>query len=137
MKSLLAFVSVVVMASVAGASARAACPPGTDDPACTASGDNFGPATASRPVLTSDPDSDTLNRRITAHNEAIDAENQAAQARYQAQLAAYEDEKRAQASAYAAQLAEHDAKVAADKAAWAAHRLNCAAGDNSRCDASR
>jgi len=122
MRSLCVLASALALAGSIGASANAAP-------------DDIGPATETvgKVFVTTDPASDLLNKKITAHNDAIEAENQAAQARYQGQLADYEAEKKAQAAAYTAQLAEHDAKAAADMAAWAAHQPNCAVVDNDRC----
>jgi Skp family chaperone for outer membrane proteins len=125
MKSLFILASTLALAGVIGAAANAA-------PA------DVGPATENLGVVgkvfvTTDPASDMLNSKITAHNDAIEAENQAAQATYQAQQAQYEAEKKAEADAYTAQLAEHDAKVAADMAAWHARVKACEDGDRSQC----
>jgi hypothetical protein len=97
---------------------------------------DIGPATTEtvgKVFVTTDPASDLLNKKITAHNDAIEAQNQAAQAAYQTQLANYEAEKRAQRAAYDAQLAEHDATVAADMSAWHARVRACSEGDRTQC----
>jgi hypothetical protein len=122
MRSLCILASALALAGSIGASAIAAP-------------DEIGPATETvgKVFVTTDPASDLLNKKITAHNDAIEAENQAAEGAYQAQLAGYEAEKKAQAAAYEAQLAEHDAKVAADMAAWRARVQACEGGDRTQC----
>jgi hypothetical protein len=131
MKFPIAFIFVLAMASLAGSTANAACPP--DHPTCQVADNQLGPASAIPPAPAPDPASDMLNGQITAHNDAIEAQNQAAQANYRTQLATYEAEKTSQETIYKAQLAEHDAKVAADLAAWQASVAACKAGDTTQC----
>jgi len=121
MRTVCSLASVLVL--ILGAAAHAA--PADIGPATT--------ETVGKVFVTTDPDSDMLNKKITDHNDAIEAQNQAAQGAYQAQLAQYEAEKKAEAAAYQAQLAQHDAKAAADIAAWHARVKACSEGDRTQC----
>ena len=124
MRSLCILASALALAGLIGVSANAA-------PEDVGPAENVG--VVGKVFVTTDPASDMLNKKITAHNDAIETENQAAQANYLAQQAQYEAEKKAEADAYTAQLAEHDAKVAADMAAWHARVKACSEGDRTQC----